>query len=578
MSNSLVASLQLQIAEYQANLAKATGESEKWKQKLQQQGKQGAGAVDQVAASYNRVTQAAQASQRVISANTALFLQAEKAASASARAMQAGRGTKGMQIGGAAMQVQDIAVQLQMGTKLSTVIAQQGSQMLSMFGAGGAVFGGLVAVGGAFVTMGDAARKSLDETISGAKGLRGEIDLLAQGGSIDEVSAKLAAIGTTGAAAFKELNSFNTLKGGFWTELLAVFGGPSGNEKFAGLQAGIMAGAEGKQVLQQRLLDLSAQELAMAQLKAAGDEEALARMQQEIALAQELARIQRLNISDPAKAQLTADATSRSALGASTAKDPKKTAQDISAIQKRMNEERLASLPAHERYFELSDMQQKVFQRMDQEGGVFFEKSHEGLQQWAALLEKSGKGEALLGVLKIMEEVNGIQKEMDAALKASNDERDRQQQLMDRQHQAADKQRTDAFISTLGLPAGSSMPAIAAAQQAAAMPLSTKARQFTEADRQAGWMHPSLRAGKARLMGGAGGGGLDQHFRNQQNASQWEMLQRGTSDWQALQNRAAGFGTRQSASASASERNNNPKDPISIMKEQLAVLRQGLLG
>lgn len=470
------------------------------------------------------------------SLNTNRILYMQAMADRAARGSKTARGGGGgMQIGGAAMQVQDIAVQLQMGTRLSTVIAQQGSQMLSMFGAGGAVFGGLVAVGGAFLSMGANARKSLDETISGARDLRSEIDLLAQGGSMEEVSLKLAQIGTSGAAAFQELNSFNSLKGGFWTEILALFGGPTGNDKFAGLQSGIMAGAAGRQELQQRLLDLSAQELQLAELKAAGDEENLARMQREIALAQELARIQRLNISDPAKAQLAADAQARSDLGAQTAKDPKRTAQDIRDIQKRMNDERLAALPAHERYFELSDMQRKVFERMDQEGGVFFEKSHQGLKDWAASLEQAGKSEALLNVLKLMEEINAIQKEMDAALKDSNDERDRQQDLIDRQLKEAQTKRADEFMRTLAPAQRGPMQAIAAAQASASFPISTRARMFTEADRQAGWSHPSLRAGQATLMGSAGGGGLDAHYRNQRIASPFEMLQRTPSQWQQLQ-------------------------------------------
>ena len=44
------------------------------------------------------------------------------------------------------MQIQDIAVQLQSGTNFNCV-AQQGSQIASLFGAGGAFIGALLAVG-----------------------------------------------------------------------------------------------------------------------------------------------------------------------------------------------------------------------------------------------------------------------------------------------------------------------------------------------------------------------------------------------------------------------------------------------
>ena len=46
-------------------------------------------------------------------------------------------------------QVQDVAVQLQMGQNAFLVFAQQGSQIASIFGAGGAVVGAVMAVGGA---------------------------------------------------------------------------------------------------------------------------------------------------------------------------------------------------------------------------------------------------------------------------------------------------------------------------------------------------------------------------------------------------------------------------------------------
>lgn len=40
-----------------------------------------------------------------------------------------------------------------------------------------------------------------------------------------------------------------------------------------------------------------------------------------------------------------------------------------------------------------------------------------------------------------------------------------------------------------------------------------------------------------RLMGSAGGGGLNQHFQNQRTASSWEQLQRKPSAWENMQRR-----------------------------------------
>jgi hypothetical protein len=66
-------------------------------------------------------------------------------------------------------QIQDVAVQLAAGTNATTVFAQQGSQMLSIFGPVGAVLGALAAVtlpllGAAFFSAGEEAR-SLSETL-----------------------------------------------------------------------------------------------------------------------------------------------------------------------------------------------------------------------------------------------------------------------------------------------------------------------------------------------------------------------------------------------------------------------------
>lgn len=61
----------------------------------------------------------------------------------------AGKGMGGHRMGNVAMQAQDVAVQLQSGAKAATIIAQQGSQILSAFGPSGAIAGGVLAIGAA---------------------------------------------------------------------------------------------------------------------------------------------------------------------------------------------------------------------------------------------------------------------------------------------------------------------------------------------------------------------------------------------------------------------------------------------
>ena len=307
MSASIEAALRLDIAELQQKLTLANTETDKWKAKLEASGGKGSRAIDDVSRAYGRLNTAAQSSGRIISANTAMFMQAEKAATAAAKA-QSGRAGRGMALGGAAMQVQDIAVQLQMGTKLSTVIAQQGSQMLSVFGTGGAMMGGLVAVGGAFVTMGQNAQTSLTTAIQGAKDLRTEVDALAMGGSLEEITAKIGTLGSRSAAALQEAATATQGWKGYFTELIAVFGGPTGNDIFAGQQKAITAAAEARQKLEAAAVDASGRQLEIDRLRATGQNDQADSKERELKLAREIARIEAAGFSKPITDSLRADA------------------------------------------------------------------------------------------------------------------------------------------------------------------------------------------------------------------------------------------------------------------------------
>ena len=95
-----------------------------------------------------------------------------------------GRSQKAAQVG---LQVQDIAVQAQMGVAATTILAQQGSQLLGAFGPTGAILGGILAIGaaatGVFMKMGDDAATAKEKA-----------DFLAQAiDKIKENAAKLQA-------------------------------------------------------------------------------------------------------------------------------------------------------------------------------------------------------------------------------------------------------------------------------------------------------------------------------------------------------------------------------------------------
>jgi hypothetical protein len=122
--------------------------------------------------------------------------QAEKFGKSTTAALSGVGGASKMQKGGMgqmAMQIQDIAVQAQMGTNMVQIMTQQGSQMLSVFGTSGAIVGGVAAVGGALITAAQAGQKAFKETQ----------------GAVADVSRAMEAAGTNAdllQAAFTKLS------------------------------------------------------------------------------------------------------------------------------------------------------------------------------------------------------------------------------------------------------------------------------------------------------------------------------------------------------------------------------------
>lgn len=113
------------------------------------------------------------------------------------RQMRAGFGQMGHQI-------QDIAVQLQMGQNAMLVFAQQGSQIASLFGPGGALVGAIMAVGGAIamtlIPNLDKTEETLDDIIE--KGTQYK-DLLELAANEDKAAIQLKILEGENAARQK---------------------------------------------------------------------------------------------------------------------------------------------------------------------------------------------------------------------------------------------------------------------------------------------------------------------------------------------------------------------------------------
>jgi hypothetical protein len=94
----------------------------------------------------------------------------------------------GRGLGNMSMQLQDIAVQLQSGTRASIVFAQQGSQMLSAFGPAGAVAGAVAAIGGAMWMAKEQGREAFEALNKDIKDFDSSLARLLSGSVTDLVT------------------------------------------------------------------------------------------------------------------------------------------------------------------------------------------------------------------------------------------------------------------------------------------------------------------------------------------------------------------------------------------------------
>ena len=292
MSNTLEAKLKLDIAELIANQAKAQQETKKWIDELRSEGKRGAQAVDTISAATKRATD---------------FVKAGQAA---------GR----IQLGGVAMQAQDIAVQLQMGTKASIVLAQQGSQILSAFGAGGAIAGGVLAIGGAFFTMAQKSRENFDAMKADADGFADRMKASLTGSS-SEIATFFTEVRTGVSSAYSDIESLQSGWSGIGARMAALFGGPSVADRERQANDLAIQKANALATIQTTLLARSADEVKIAELKAAGNAKAAEAMQRQLNLQREIQRIQGTQFDPKVKEKLIADATRKNQLAGVTPVD-----------------------------------------------------------------------------------------------------------------------------------------------------------------------------------------------------------------------------------------------------------------
>lgn len=192
-----------------------------------------------------------------------------------------------MKFGMGAMQVQDIAVGIQSGQKAATIVMQQGTQLLSMFGPQGAVAGAILGIGTLLVTSfmkGTDEIKKMDEASKGLfrniseNSAQRDIEGLAK--NMQEVSIKIAEIRETLAPkqgrVFHTQSSINEMN-----EMSRQIDDLKASQVFA----------------EKRILEIATENMEVARLRADGEEAAADALETQIKLKRELERIDMLKLS-----------------------------------------------------------------------------------------------------------------------------------------------------------------------------------------------------------------------------------------------------------------------------------------
>jgi hypothetical protein len=209
-------------------------------------------------------------------------------------------------------QLQDIAVQAQMGTNALTIFSQQAPQLLSALGGGAlaATAGAVAAIGGALVYAGYKGSEAFKGLIQSASALDVEIGKLTSGGSLgemegafDRIIAKQAELKET--ATSRAPGSFADFTGAI---AYATGFGESGYNQRKQSESSVVALERTKLQLSTKLIETSAKNLEIAQLRANGENATADAMERQATLEARIAEIKGSGMDDYTKGRLIQDA------------------------------------------------------------------------------------------------------------------------------------------------------------------------------------------------------------------------------------------------------------------------------
>jgi hypothetical protein len=223
-----------------------------------------------------------------------------------------GGGMRGL--GNAGIQLQDVAVQAQMGTNASVIIGQQGSQLLGALGPGGAVAGAVLALGAAFVTMGQKGKEQFEKLKTEAAAFAEETERLLAAGDADALAVGYGKIEERLQSLNKLADEGATVWGRFKAGLAGAMGGEDADGQAAELMNQRAQALEQAFDVQKRALAVSAEDLEISRARAAGEMARVRRLERARELAQELAKIDASNFGPGAKAELAQNAKESSRL------------------------------------------------------------------------------------------------------------------------------------------------------------------------------------------------------------------------------------------------------------------------
>lgn len=256
---------------------------------------------------------------------------------------------RNMNLGMVSMQMQDVMVQAQMGTRWSTIIAQQGSQLASIFGPGGMIIGGLAAVGGLFYGVQQKGMEALQALKEEALGFDKSLRHLKVGGimeMIDGMEKMQAAAKSMSADAATRTGT------GMW-EATARFFSPSRFENGKVINsyderrdvAADLAtkNEQGRKALMEQIVKTAEEELRIAQMRAAGRDAEADKLAREVAMRRELAKLDaapaeiRSQLQDNVRAKAAAE---QQAADVAAAKQKQEEAAKLAAAQKTLDDQK----------------------------------------------------------------------------------------------------------------------------------------------------------------------------------------------------------------------------------------------